>query len=208
MAAFAVPAEFDPFLLDQQVNVLLIEGRAERVGMGGFAPLPVRLFVAFLAVACAGEGVRGDESRLFELCLAGKIRVLAKSVVVLLPDAVAVVSAVGGCGNQATGRKPDEQRSSGSEDNGSSSFARWSRPIYQGLETPDNCPELSHIRARNGKDIYQAAMFEKYRGQGRNPAPTRASPARPRRVSGALIEPPPAFPVCEPSSICKDLGWL
>src|SRR5215470_10109320 len=103
-------AEFNPFLLDQQVNIFLVKRSAKRIGVRRLPPLPVRLLVTFLTIGSGGKGVGRNETLTFELRLAGQVGIFAEYKVVLLPDFLAVVRTVKGRRYQGQGARRDQQR--------------------------------------------------------------------------------------------------
>src|SRR4051812_21033211 len=106
MAAFAMPAVLDPLGIVQDVHVALVERITEGIRMGRFAPLLVRLFMALRAVSSGRKQAGWHEFAGYVLRLAGKPRILAEAIVVVLLDLVAVAGQLlvesGGLGLRAS----------------------------------------------------------------------------------------------------------
>src|SRR3977135_1482851 len=82
MTTFAVPAELNAFLRNQQVYIFLVKRSTERIGMGRLPPLTVDIFMAARAKRGGGKCGRVNESSRFRLCLAGQERTSAERIVI------------------------------------------------------------------------------------------------------------------------------
>src|SRR5262249_37644080 len=71
VTAFAVARVLDPLLLDQHIDVLSIERRAEGIAMRRLPPLPVCFLVALGAILGCREVRWHNEAGIRGLCLAG-----------------------------------------------------------------------------------------------------------------------------------------
>ena len=79
-------AEFDAFLRNKQVHILLVKRSAKRIGVGGLPPLLVD-FVMAARTKCRGGKCGGvNESRRFRLCLAGQEWTSAEGIVIRMCD--------------------------------------------------------------------------------------------------------------------------
>ena len=83
VTAFTMPGEFNTFLLDQHIDIVLIKRRAEGIGMRRLTPLLMRFRMACSAITCRRELLRSKKGITDGFCLAGKKRAVAEAIVIL-----------------------------------------------------------------------------------------------------------------------------